>query len=47
LLKDLGTLNVESPQFWLKGQSVPGFRPTAEDGAELPEVVPPEQVFGN
>ena len=47
LLKDLGTLNVESSQFWLREQTIPGFRATAEIGAELPEVVPPEKVFGN
>ena len=48
LLKNLGTLSVESEQFWLKNQSFSGFSTAVNpEAAEiLPEVITPEQVFG-
>ncbi len=49
LLKELGTLNVEGTQFWLRPQRLPGEGkgPVNGGGAALPEVVPPDQIFRN
>lgn len=49
LLKELGTLNVEGFQFWLRPQPLPGADKVPVNGAggALPEVVPPDQIFKN
>jgi outer membrane protein TolC len=48
LLKNLGVMRVEAGQFWLKNQPIPGVPAPANpgDGAQLPNVVTPGQVFG-
>lgn len=48
LLKNLGAMNVESEQFWLEKQDLPGARANVvvPDGG-LPNVDPPDKVFGN
>jgi outer membrane protein TolC len=47
LLKNLGVMRVEAGQFWLEKQPVPGVPPANPGGAaQLPDVVTPEEVFG-
>ena len=48
LLKNLGIMRVETEQFWLRSQPIPGVpAPVNPDvGAQLPNVVTPGQVFG-
>ena len=48
LLKNLGIMRVETEQFWLRSQPIPGVpSPVNPDvGAQLPNVVTPGQVFG-
>jgi hypothetical protein len=48
LLKNLGIMRVETEQFWLKNQPIPGVvAPILSGaGARLPNVVTPGQVFG-
>ena len=48
LLKNLGIMRVETGQFWLKNQPIPGVAAPilSGAGARLPNVVTPGQVFG-
>lgn len=48
LLKDLGILNVNDAEFWLRPQVIPGVAPPVLPGAPaaLPAVITPSQVFG-
>ena len=48
LLKDLGIMRVETGQFWLKNQPIPGVPAPVNPGVgvQLPNVVTPGQVFG-
>jgi outer membrane protein TolC len=48
LLKNLGVMRVETGQFWLKNQPIPGMPAPVNTGAaaQLPSVVTPKEVFG-
>jgi len=48
LLKNLGVMSVKGERFWLKKQGLSGDTSTnnPEETRNLPEVVPPGQVFG-
>jgi len=47
LLKNLGIMRVDEKRFWLQAQAVPGVPAPPAGAAALPQLITPDEVFGD